>query len=119
MFILNKTEMKIYYFYILLVAGLTSCNKFLDVKPQAEIPKDELFTTQEGFQEALNGVYTRGAKTDLYGGELTFGLPEVLVQNYTIVEGSSGPREYAKAVRYEYTNPDFISRKDGFWKGLY
>ena len=58
---------------------------------------------EQGFNEALLGIYTRGAQADLYGKELTIGTPEVLAQNYQI----------------SANDPYFIERKDAIWKGLY
>ena len=75
-----KTGITIFCFLLL----FTSCKKFLDVIPESDIAKDELFNTAEGFEEALNGVYSRATQGDIYGNELTFGLPDVLAQNYSI-----------------------------------
>ncbi|WP_437920311.1 RagB/SusD family nutrient uptake outer membrane protein [Sphingobacterium sp. LRF_L2] len=95
----------------------TSCTKWLDVQPESDIDQSVLFTTEEGFKEALLGVYTRCAKTDLYGKELTIGTPEVLAQNYTIA--SFDNYRYLQTKNYKYDDGNFISRKDNIWKGLY
>src|SRR4051812_46000263 len=110
--------MEKYYFIVISVLALTSCKKWLDVQPQSEIAKDVLFETEEGFQESLNGIYTRCIKGDIYGGELTFGFPDVLAQNYTI-NGFTGNSGYRETVKYNYLDRDFVSRKDNVWKGLY
>src|SRR5690606_31410654 len=68
----------------LLLAGLASCNKWLDVQPETEVDRDILFSSAEGYEEALLGIYSRGTIDDLYGKELTIGTPEVLAQHYTI-----------------------------------
>jgi len=104
---------------ILLIAlSLSSCKKWLDLQPETEVSRDELFQTEAGFQEALNGVYTRCVQGDLYGDELTFGYPEVLAQNYTLATGMD-PMYYLQTGRYNYKDIDFITRKDKTWKGLY
>lgn len=110
--------MKKYCLIIISLLALSSCKKWLDVKPQSEIAKDVLFETEEGFQEALNGVYTRCIKKDIYGSELTFGFPDVLAQNYTI-NSFTGSSSYRQTALYNYKDRDFISRKDEVWKGLY
>jgi hypothetical protein len=105
------------YFSILIVTCLlASCNKWLDVKPESQVEQDELFKTEAGFIESLNGVYARCAQGDLYGSELTFGFPDVLAQNYTIINDD---KRYLKTSLFNYKDPDFISRKDNAWKGLY
>ena len=68
----------------ILIACLSfSCNDWLDVQPEASVSKEELFRSESGFFEALNGVYTRCIQSDLYGGELAVGIPEALAQNYS------------------------------------
>ncbi|GGH23750.1 RagB/SusD family nutrient uptake outer membrane protein [Sphingobacterium alkalisoli] len=111
--------MKKLIIYILLLSqtAFLSCSKWLDIQPESDIDRDLLFSTEEGFKEALLGIYTRGAKADLYGKELTVGTPEVLVQNYRIK-----PFDYSKYLptkNYKYDDADFMQRKDAIWLGLY
>ncbi|HEX2536293.1 MAG TPA: RagB/SusD family nutrient uptake outer membrane protein [Chitinophagaceae bacterium] len=94
-----------------------SCKKFLDVQPESDSSLEEMFNTAEGFEEALNGIYLRASQGDLYGGELTFGFPDVLSQNYTISFADAWA--YRQAAQYNYKDPAFIGRKDAAWKGLY
>ncbi|MCA5006323.1 RagB/SusD family nutrient uptake outer membrane protein [Sphingobacterium bovistauri] len=104
--------------YIIITTLLcTSCAKWLDIKPETEVDKSQLFTTEDGFKEALLGIYIRGSKTDLYGKELTVGMPEVLAQNYTMATFDS--HRYKATSQYKYDDQYFISRKDNIWKGLY
>lgn len=102
---------------IVLSLGLSSCSKWLDLQPESDIDRSVLFTTEEGFKEALLGIYSRGSKGDLYGKELTIGTLEVLAQNYTITDFDRN--RYLQTKNYKYDDADFISRKDGIWKGLY
>jgi hypothetical protein len=94
-----------------------SCSKWLDIQPESEIDKSVLFSTEDGFKEALIGVYTRCAKDDLYGKELTIGTPEVLVQNYAL--SSNDPLRYQQTKLFKFNDGNFIGRKDNIWKGLY
>lgn len=53
--------MKKYYFHILLivlVTGLGSCKKWLELKPQDGIVGDEFWNTKEQVEAAVTGVYT-------------------------------------------------------------
>lgn len=109
--------MKNLIYFILFLFILTSCNEWLDVQPEASVSDDDLFNTEEGFYEAVNGVYTRCAQSDLYGGEFTVGLPEVMAQNYTnSVYDYTG---YMKTSIFDYTDPTFKSKRDGIWKAAY
>lgn len=106
--------------YIWVIAmGLlfTSCKKWLDVKPESQVSKDDLFNTESGFQEALNGVYSRGAQGDIYGSELSFGTTDVLSQNYSIPPKDN--LAYLQTSLFNYKDPYFMARKDSIWKGLY
>ena len=109
--------MKIFFSIITFGLLLSSCKKWLDVKPESQISKDELFNTPSGFQEALNGVYSRCTQDDTYGYELSFGTPDVLAQNYTIQ--AQDKMGYLQTSLYNYKDPYFIARKDSAWKGLY
>ncbi|MGN7783118.1 RagB/SusD family nutrient uptake outer membrane protein [Niabella sp. 22666] len=102
---------------LLALTLFSSCKKWLDLQPESQISEDVLFTTEEGFKEALIGIYTRCTRTDIYGKELTIGTPEVLAQNYSI--SANDPLRYLKTKAYDYKDPNFISRKDDIWKGLY
>lgn len=102
---------------IVLLFMFTSCKKWLDVIPDSQVADEELFKTETGFQESLNGIYSRCASSDLYGLELTSGFPEVLVQNYAIAQNDQW--KYRQTSLYNYKDPSFIAIKDAAWKGLY
>ena len=73
------------YTIILGLAGLLSfqsCSEWLDVTPNTDLPAKELFTTENGFQSALAGLYIAMTEEDTYGKNLSFGLTEQLAQMY-------------------------------------
>jgi len=109
--------MKRYLVLIIIITVFGSCKKWLDVQPQSQVSQDDLFSTEDGFKEAINGLYSRCAQKDLYGKELLGGFPDVLAQNYTIA--SDDPVHYKETAIYNYKDADFISRKDSAWRGLY
>jgi starch-binding outer membrane protein, SusD/RagB family len=109
--------MKTLSLLIIITGALTSCSKWLDVKPQSEVSQDVLFSTQEGFQEALNGIYSRCSQSDSYGKEITCGFLDVLAQNYSIP--TLDQQGYRQTALFNYKDANFISRKDAAWKALY
>lgn len=109
--------MKKLIYMLLLLSGFASCNEWLDVEPEASVSDDDLFNTEEGFYEALNGVYTRCAQADLYGGEFLVGLPEVMSQSYT--NSVQDYTDYMKTSIFDYTDPTFKSKRDAIWKAAY
>lgn len=69
--------------YILIgLFALSSCNDWLDVTPNTDVPAKELFTTENGFTSALAGLYIVMTEEDTYGKNLSFGLMEQLAQMY-------------------------------------
>jgi len=87
--------MKIFTWIIVVSILFSSCKKWLDVRPESQIEKDELFQTESGFQEALNGVYTNCTDFNSYGVQLTFAMPDVLAQNYSIA-----PQDYLNYLQF-------------------
>lgn len=102
--------------YILIICMLvgTSCKKFLDVQPESDVTKEQLFTTEEGFKEALNGVYTYCASRDLYGGNLTISNLDIMAQNYTLTD-----LNLQKIAAFKYTDQTLISKYDQIWANCY
>jgi hypothetical protein len=110
--------MQKYLLVIVTILSLSSCKKWLDVKPETQVTEQELFTTEAGFQEALNGIYIRCSQTDMYGGALTYSFTDVLAQNYTI-EVDRGLTAFYQTSLYNYKDPFFMSVRDNSWRGLY
>ena len=100
-----------------ILLGLSSCKKWLDVTPVSQVPEEDLFKTQEGFEEAINGVYTSCTNMNLYGYQLSTGFPEVLAQNYSWP--SDDLLHFKQTSQYNYKDPYYIARKDTAWTGLY
>ncbi len=109
--------MKNLLYTAILLLLMTSCNEWLDIQPEASVSEKELFSTREGFYEALNGIYTRSSQADLYGGEFSVGTPGVLAQNYS--NSVYDYTHYEKTSLYEYTDQDFKNRRNGIWGAAY
>jgi len=101
-----------------LILLVSSCKKWLDVKPESQVASEQLFTTYQGFEEALNGIYTRCSQSDLYGTELTMGLPDVLALDW-LISPNADYLNYLQASLYNYQDQSFITKKDAIWQGLY
>jgi len=106
--------------YLLLIATSTvfaSCSKWLDVTPKSDVSETSLFNTEDGFKDALNGLYSRCIQHDLYGRDLSVGTLDVLAQNYNIAFNDG--LGYLQTSLFNYENESFINRKDQYWNGLY
>jgi len=100
-------------FYILALVAFTSCNKFLDVKPASQIDQSDLFKTEIGFEEALNGIYTLCSSSSLYGGNLTF-TNDILSQNYQFNDVV-----LQQTANFNYTLPSVVSKNADIWNTAY
>lgn len=67
----------------------TGCKKWLDVKPEAQTTKDELFSTQKGFRNALTGAYIHLKSGNTYGGSLMWGNIEYMARNWDVVNSNN------------------------------
>lgn len=110
------------YFFLGIVFCLTvSCEKWLDVAPTSELDRKELFSSENGYNEALTGVYSNLTKPELYGRELTWGTLDVIAGIY--YPSISG--EYSNILNYRYKreNSNYTSvaslYTDNIWKGIY
>ena len=108
--------MKKLYIVIALLLSLTSCNNWLDVELDNKIDEDKLFSSAEGFKEALAGVYSEMSKSNLYGQALTMQYVDLLAQYYSY-GGVSNEYEYWK--QYDYTNSSTKSSISALWRGMY
>ena len=83
----------------ILIAGLTgilslaSCDDWLDVAPNTDLPAKELFTTENGYMSALAGLYITMTEEDTYGKNLSFGLTEQLAQMYDKLPDGTNDRK--------------------------
>lgn len=98
-----------------LILMITSCNDWLDVKPLSSTKTEELFKTEDGFKEALIGVYISMSSSNSYGKECTLGFAEALGQSY---DSGSG-MEYYETKRFNYKKSEVISKISSIWATQY
>lgn len=85
---------------LLLAGSSTGCKKWLDVTPKTEMPEDKIFSTQNGFQDALSGVYIKLDDDGYYGSNLSYGSIEYLASSWDVTRNS--PQE--KISRFDYAD---------------
>ncbi|RHA41745.1 RagB/SusD family nutrient uptake outer membrane protein [Odoribacter splanchnicus] len=98
----------------ILVLSMVGCEKWLDVRPESEVGEEDMFSTEQGFMDALYGVYVSMGKEDLYGG--TFPLTmDVLAKLFNVHPGNS----HENFVSYNYLSSDCADVIDKIWERLY
>jgi hypothetical protein len=104
------------------------CKKFLDVPPKDQVPQSTLFKDEQGFKDALIGVYlgmdkpNNGASYGLYTTNLSMGMLSTMAYNYdnaTAATGLVGGAFYNNVVAYKYLDGEVRKEIDGIWGGMY
>lgn len=103
-----------YILILLLLCCITACNNWLEVAPQAEKEKSEMFKKEAGFRNVLIGAYIRMKSNNLYGEDLTYGSIEMLAQHWTNTDDLG---KYLKAYNYEQSVVE--TKINSFYGNLY
>ncbi len=102
------------YSYILLALPLLlgSCEAYLDVNPKSEVTDKELFSTAEGCEDAIYGIYTEmGTNKNLFAYALTFAYPELMTGNFTISQSDN----LAYVVQRLWEHENAITVAENLW----
>ena len=107
---------------------VSGCNKFLDVPPKDQVPQSTLFKDEQGFKDALIGVYLgmdkpkNGGNYGLYTTNLSMGMMSTLAYHYdnaTVTNAGTGGAFYNNVVYYIYLDGEVRKEIDGMWGGMY
>lgn len=99
----------------LLLAGATSCTDWLDVKMEDRIMENKLYSENEGFLIALNGVYLK--LNDLYTSDLSAGILDVMAQYYNVT--ANDDHVYKIYAAYKYDDEAFETKNGSIWGKMY
>lgn len=102
-----------------LLATLSSCDKWLDVKPYDKISQDELLSSEQGYMKLLNGIYIELNSSMLYGGALSVEMIEIMGGAYVIGTDNSVWGNYADLAGYEYGTDYWRARMNETWNKAY
>ena len=105
---------------------VSGCKKFLDVPPKDQVPQSTLFKDEQGFKDALIGVYLGMDKNHstygIYTSDLSMGMMSTMAYNYdnaTVANVGVGGAFYNNVVNYAYLDGEVRKEIDGIWVGLY
>ncbi len=108
--------MKKLIYVLLALLSLSSCNNWLDVELDNKVDDNKLFSSAEGFKEALAGVYSELSKQSLYGQALTMEYVDLMAQYYSYTGVS---QSYTYWNDFDYSNSSVKSTISSFWTRLY
>ena len=106
--------------FIILISGtlvFPGCKKWLDVKPEGQTTKDEMFKSQKGFRDALTGAYIDLKSSDVYGGAMTWSTVEFMARNWDVV--SPNYTDLSNLVNANYTDASVRSMLDKIYAREY
>lgn len=107
----------LFFVMTVILMGISSCSKFLDVKPLDSIMEEELFTSVKGFNTALNGVYIEMNAPEIYGENLTVGLLDVMAQYYDVTTAPEHSFRFYNT--YDFTNVNYKGKIESIWQKSY
>ncbi len=83
--------MKINRYIITVLASITlaSCNDWLDVEPSSEVDKGQMFKNEDGYADAMAGVYVNMTSDNLYGKNMTWYAVELMGGGATAMFGDN------------------------------
>ncbi|RXK58437.1 RagB/SusD family nutrient uptake outer membrane protein [Lacibacter luteus] len=103
-FLKGKLHLKAGHLLLLvLLLSASSCKKWLAVSPATQIKEDKQFSTQQGFVDALFGVYQKAAGTNGYSYNATYGFVDVMAQLYEN-KSSQTTTWYGQTARYNFVS---------------
>lgn len=101
-----------------IIVLLTSSCSFLDIDTPGIVNNGKMFGNEQGFIDAMDGVYASMAADGLYGKELSFGFIDEIAQLYFNDYGE-GETTLTKSIDLKYRDEDVRARIDAIWSGAY
>lgn len=107
--------MKQFFYIIVSLLFLTSCDDWFDVKSSSEIRRDEHYKNVRGFQQTLTGCYIKMSEVGLYGKSMSFYAPEVMAHQFEKLSDLS----LAALHEHNYRTVETILLFDQVWANAY
>ncbi len=101
---------------MVLSLGFSSCSEWLELKPKTESTRDDLFSTPQGYEDALTGVYEQMIGSTAYCGDLTFTTLDNMASLY-VLDNTSNTR--TKMKNHVWTDQDAESKIQTMFSKLY
>lgn len=111
---------------IIAIAGLVvllstvSCQQWVDDAPQhLQVDESRIFSTEQGFREALNGVYLQMGSATLYGKDLTIGALSLMGRSYDSVNVKKASDLHYKVATYNLQDATVKAYSAAVWRNMY
>ncbi len=98
------------------VAILTqSCDKWLEASSSSQVSDKKMFSTRNGFHEAVSGVYIAMSSSDCYGRNYTFFINELAGVSYSPINITS----FQDWQEHTYTGSQAMAYINSMWQSGY
>jgi hypothetical protein len=101
------------------VLSFVSCKKWVDVQPPLQVDQNELFSSEQGFRDVLNGVYLQMGSRSLYGRDLTTGLLSIVGRSYDTTISPAIGNLFYQGARYNFQDADVRNTSKNIWDSAY
>lgn len=108
--------------YIMAIAALftmVSCGDWLTVNPKSEIPAEQFFETEIGFQDALIGAYIQMKDSKAYGESLTMSHIEHLVSFHDLTSSEETNKIVTGLNSHQYHDSSIEEQISKIYSQLY
>ena len=112
-----KNIIKCFLFAGTFTISTSSCSDWLQVDMEDSILENKLFSTNEGFLTALNGIYSSMNSTSGYGGALSMQFVDIMAQYYNISSGAN--HDYSYISTFDFTSSTFDEKSYDIWSNMY
>ena len=102
---------------LLAMTTLAACD-FLDIDTPGIVNRDKMFENEQGFIDAMNGVYASLADGDLYGEQLSFGFVDEIAQLY-YNDYEASETVLNRTYDLKYRDEDVRAKVDAVWSRGY
>lgn len=92
-----------------------SCSDWLDVNPRTEKQESDMYQSEKGFQNVMNGIYIQLASADLYGKNTSYYFNDLLAGYWT--KESNTTEEYISS--YNFSQSDVEDIITTIWSSYY
>ena len=103
---------------VLMAFCFSSCNDWLDVRPETEQKEEDQFSSVNGFFDALVGCYMSMAEDDAYGERLSYSNIESLANMWYIPSSTDRDEDQDLSV-HDYTTDDSRNAISAMYSSLF
>lgn len=117
---MKKSYLIITIFSLSSLLMFSSCEEWFDISPKTNLKGEQMFETEQGFQNALTGIYITLTSKSLYAGNMSFGLLDQLAQQYDYIP--SGVQDVSAIYNYTTATTEGYQSKQRItsaWEGSY